>query len=322
MSQHKDKTDAMNAFKKSFHDFRRHIAANCPLAEKLVSFADHDLAGDELRALKEHVDLCPVCLDALQKLQSARTTTQDSESPAPNWPAVEAEMDARVYSYLDTLATSKSPTDTVETGTSLLSRIKTFVGKLRLPPAPAYAGLAMVVLLVSLYGYAFFSRPATFAVAQIQLLPATQLRGVPEQADSFQQGLANFHEEHFQRAIENFTGYLQESPDHYLANFYLGVSYLASAKVKLLGLASKFDSRKVEKGIDYLQRALNLAEGNAFYTEDCLWYLGKAYLMLGRVNQAQQHFQRLLALPQPDLTRKSQTHQILQQMSHFGAVKP
>jgi len=318
MSQHKDNADAMHAYKKQFGDLRKRLAANCPPVEKLMSFADHDLAGDELRALKEHVDLCPVCLEALQQLLSVRNTAQDAEGPTPpNWPAVEAEMDARVYSYLD----AKAPAKAAEAGAGILSRMMTYLNKFLLPPVPVYAGLAMVILLVSLYGYAFFKRPATFEVAQIQLPTNTQLRGISEQIDLFQQGLANFHEEHFQRAIENFTGYLQESPNHYLANFYLGVSYLASAKLRLLGLHYQFESRRVEQGIEYLQTALSLAEGNAFYTEDCLWYLGKAYLMLGRVNQAQQHFQRLLALPQPDLTRKSQASQILQQMSHFGETK-
>ena len=320
MSQHKGNADAMDRYKKSFSDLKSHIAANCPPAEKLVSYVDNELAEDEVRALKEHFDLCPVCLDALQQLQTARNTALGPEHPVPNWPALEAEMDAKVYSHLNALAPSKFGNQAAETGAGILSRIKTYISKLLLPPALAYAGLAMIVLLVSLYGYAFFSRPAYFPLAQIQFYETGVVRGAGIRSKTLKTGWQYFEQNQYTKAISSLKKFLADQPNHYQANFLVGLSYLFEARKQLLGLPYRFDSKMVNQGVGYLEKALSLAEGNAFYQEDCLWYLGKAYLMLGDFDNARQQFQALLNLPQLNLMRKDAARKMVLKLNEFSGI--
>ncbi|NOY77297.1 MAG: zf-HC2 domain-containing protein [Calditrichaeota bacterium] len=318
MSQHKDSADAMDRYKKPFRDLKSHIAANCPPAEKLAAYADNELAADEVRALKEHFDLCPVCLNALEQLQTARNTAPNPEHQVLNRPALEAEMDAKVYSYLNSLAPSKSVNKAAETGAGVLSRIKTYINKFFLPPASVYAGLAMAVLLVSLYAYAFFSRPVYFPLAHIQFSETGVVRGEGIQSESLKTGWRYFEQSRYAKAVFSLKKFLAGQPNHYQANFLVGLSYLFEARKRLLGLPYRFDLKMVNQGIGYLKKALSLTEGNAFYREDCLWYLGKAYLMLGDVDNARQQFQAILNLPQPNLMRKAAAGKMVLKLNEFS----
>lgn len=315
MSVDKDKSDAMGRYKKQFHELKSRLAAQCPSSDKLVSYANDELDESAVQALQNHLDLCPVCLQAVQALQNADAATESST--VPNWPDVEAEMDAKVYAHLETLSTGKTAIDKAKPEMGILSRLKSLLRGLFPPAAPLYAAAAFALLMVSVYGYAFFSRPATFAMAQIQLPPTTQLRGGTEQIGMFQEGMTRFRKQDFQLAIENFTAFLEENPNDYSANFYLGLSYLATAKIRLLGMPYRFDAQKVEKGAEYLRKALDLSAENPFYTEDCLWYLSKARLMLNDVRAARRLLQQLVALPHPGLTRREAAKRVLGTLNHL-----
>lgn len=94
---------------------------------------------------------------------------------------------------------------------------------------------------------------------------------------------------------------------------------MLDARVELLGVPYRFDRKKVRQGIKYLENALSLAGDNAFYQEDCLWYLGKAYLMLGDLEKARQHFEQIVNLPQPNLLRRNDARSMVQKIDELSS---
>jgi len=315
MSDHKDNSDAMDRYTRQLRTLRS--GHTCPSAEKLWAYVSNETTDVEKRTLNEHLDLCPACLDLVQKLQTHLEQEIDATQPVKNWARLEKKMDEHVYAFLETLNPQKSSPHPVSDDLDLWSRITRTIVRLFAPPKLAYAGLAVALLLTSLYGYAFMSRSETFALAHLDHEQPTSLRGAPARDDLFYRGLEQLENGKLESAIRDFTIYRKEHGEHYGVHFYLGLTHLAKAERGLPGLAYDFDAAEVNTGIRSLRAALELAGDNAFYIEDCLWYLGKASLMLEDIGSARRYFDRLLALQYPGLMRQEQTRDVLARLAQL-----
>lgn len=67
--------------------------------------------------------------------------------------------------------------------------------------------------------------------------------------------------------------------------YILGISYLLQAPKSFLWIKEDYDRENVTKGIEHLTKAANLTDVKGF-KENCTWYLGKAYLMVGDKEKA------------------------------------
>ncbi|MFQ5638292.1 MAG: tol-pal system YbgF family protein [bacterium] len=315
MSHYKDNSDSIDRYERRLRKLRS--SQSCPSAEKLGIYVNNKLGDRETKNLNEHFDLCPACLDAVRQLQKNREQELDAAKPPQSWPTLEKKMDEKVYAFLESLQPAQSAPDLALNAAGSLSRVTTFVARLLTPRKFAYAGLAAALIITSLYAFAFLSRAETFQLAQIQLELKSSSRGTSDREDFFNKGLTLFEEGDFEPAIQNFEIYRKEHANHYAVHFYLGVAHLARAERAFLGLPYRFDPGDVSAGIAYLQQAMVLTNNNAFYLEDCLWYLGKAHLMLKDTNAATQYFKQLRFLEVPGLMRKAKARKVLAEIAQF-----
>lgn len=291
----------------------------CPAAELLSRYFNKELPRKEMRAVEDHIGLCPMCLAALERLQKVQETGLEEVALPENWPEIEKSLDKGFYAYLESAPTPpKQRADVSERRSYLELLRKKWQGvseALLTPQKLAYAGALVILVIVGLYSYTYLSRSDYFHLAQIEPERKGVLRTETAAPTTLTEGLRFFGEGKYERANAELRMYLKENPDHYAANYYLGLSYLFAAEVRLPGLSYKFDDFRVDQGITYLERALALSGENQFYQEDCYWYLGKASLMRGDLGKAKEQFGRILKLSQPNLMRKDEARAMLHSLS-------
>jgi tetratricopeptide (TPR) repeat protein len=179
------------------------------------------------------------------------------------------------------------------------------------PRRLVWAGAFVVVVIACLYSYTFLTRPASVQLADIETDKVELLRSTTTISTTLREGLNAFERGNYNQAIKKLNEYVQSNPQYYRANYYLGLSYLMKSKRSLPGLQYGFDEKETESGIRYLKKALQFAEENQFYQEDCYWYLGQAYVMLGELDVAKGLFHNILLLDQQNLTRKDAAREMV-----------
>jgi|GEM_PF-3747806 tetratricopeptide (TPR) repeat protein len=312
----------MEQFGAAFQKIRQNIEAECPEAEDLQLYLAAKLSGKKRRALARHLDLCPVCFEVFQRLKEAEESSHDTEIAAA-WRQAEKDLDARIYPWLQQTATqhpglAKRIWLTVRAAFSFVTQ------PLRWKPPmvrrAAYAGIMLAGLLAIVYGYAFFSRPPYLALARIEPEKLGAIRSAGIETDVLREGLQLLDSGHYSEAIQKLQIYLNTHPDHFQASFSLGIAYLLDARQQLPGLLYGFSSEKVKNGITWLNRAMEQAGENDFYLEDCLWYLGKAYLMLNEPQRARSYFAKILEIRRPNLMRKAAAREMLARLNAMARL--
>ena len=319
--KNKNNSDSMDGFKKIFAEIKTDINSECPDSDSLYRYAQGDLNKKLTAAFAEHLDMCPVCLEVLNILEQAGQISDEEIVRAENWNKIEKELDSKIYSYIPSpksqnihnVRSKKSYSDFLS---KLITRAKEYIPEFPKTPGFVYAGAAVLVCVVSLYSYAFFSRPLYFNLAHMDTVTNEVLRSDVLTSTEFQNGLQFYHQKKYDRAIEQFNLFIIENRDHYQGNYYLGLSYLFSAEKNLIGLAYKFDQENIKSGIEYIKKAQNLALDNLYYQEDCFWFLGKAGLMSGNPDLAKEYFNKIILLEQPNLNRKKMAENMLSKIEN------
>ena len=313
--------DFLKKYGRILQAIKSQIQKECPEADVLIRYFKSELGEQKQAEVAQHLEMCPVCMQALQGLAEVEKAGEEIELPR-KWDEIARKMDARVYAYLESL---KTPVLTREPdkrkGIRILDKLRNFWGSADifvLARRLAYLGLALSLGLGVLYAYALLSRPDDFSLAQIAAESRMVVRGEGIKSEMLQLGMQAFAQGKYENAVEHLGRYLTNHPNHFQANYTMGLAYLLDARVELLGVGYRFDSQKVRRGIEYLEKALSLAGDNAFYREDCLWYLGKASLMLGDRQQAQHYFEQIINLPQPNLLRKEAARKIVRKIPLRG----
>ena len=150
-------------------------------------------------------------------------------------------------------------------------------------------------------------------MAQIQTDEPVTLRTAIHQGD-FAEGLNHYQGGRFKLAREQFMVAIENNPQDYFANYYAALTFLHEAERTLIGVGYEFDPDKVDSGIKYLKNALALAADNEFYQQDCLWFLGKAFLMKGNLEEAQKGFEQILELDVRDSGVRQKVTELLQRL--------
>jgi tetratricopeptide (TPR) repeat protein len=304
--------DFSDKFRQQLKNLRNREIDNCPQAESLSRYFNNDLSNKENKLFEDHLNFCPICSYALEKL---KITGEIEKNGHPKiWNDVEKQLDEKFYSSLDSISFTPSETAVAPQWHKYFEILQEnwnkFLEIFSRPKVLAYAGSFVMLLIISLYSVTYFGRSDIFYLAEIEIEQSFSLRDRTV-SSAFADGLKFFKDGKYKNAIEKFTFSLQDHPTHYSANLYNGLCYLSISKRGLPGLAYKYDTSKVKQALKFLETALLLANENQFYQEDCYWYLGKAYLMIKDIDNAKTQFDKILHIDKMNLMRKQDAREIL-----------
>ncbi len=317
MTAEEDKDPSIERIKQSRNGLRSLIQGQCPEADLLGNFIQKELDGKVRTTIEEHLDVCPMCLLAVQQLIQAEEF-EDAEplAQAVSWQEAEQHMDGKVHAYLQSIQESEAGVASPHRERlNPLQKLISLMNEVLTPSRLAYAGLAASVCIGTIYFYALFSRPDYFELARIQYESIGQTRGQYSQSEELLKGLESLEQGQYENAVRSLSELQKTHPDNYQVNFNLGLAYMLGSEKALLGLPYKFDPEQVRQAVESLTRASGLAEENQFYQEDCFWHLGKAYLMMNETEQAKRQFVKILNLKQPNLMRKAEAKEMLEKIA-------
>ncbi|MBC8182758.1 hypothetical protein H8E88_16780 [candidate division KSB1 bacterium] len=307
------KNDFSDKLKKQLKSIRNNEIDNCPQAEVLYRYFNKELPGKEKKIFEDHLDLCPLCFSTLDSLKTAGKKKMEKTSLNKNWSDIEKELDEKFYSSLDSISISEVETTKAPYWKKyfeiLRGKLFNFSDIFLTPRIIAYAGSVAVLLIISLYSIAYFNRSDFYYLSEIKPEQQAVLRS--GESKFLTNGLELFADGKYKQAIADFDSFVQKNQANYPANYYLGLCYLNISKTGLPGMPYKYDTSMVKNGIKYLEVALTNAGENQFYQEDCYWYLGKAYLMIGEVDKAKMQFNKILNLDKINLMRKEDAREMV-----------
>jgi tetratricopeptide (TPR) repeat protein len=246
------------------------------------------LTAAEIGEIREHLAKCPGCREEVERLRqenrSLRTYLENTDLAGLSLAAGKPEP-----SFLEKIENVlRNVGETIRDKISFSS------------PAfyPIAAGAIAGLLLLFWFGPFFRGDDYQYyrlaSLEQEKFSPVTR-SNVPE---ILSKGLSAFHEQHYQQAIGELERYIAENPGDpnlFSAHYFAGLAYLTESKSDFLGRFEKYDSNRLEKGIQHLQTAEKLTD-NLGLKEDCYWYLGKAYLMQKDGKRATEMFQKVIDL--------------------------
>jgi tetratricopeptide (TPR) repeat protein len=250
----------------------------------------------------------------LEALRRAEESAPEHEKIPLDWPSVEKALDKRVYTSLGQAAVQdgerRSAPDQKTVRHPAGRTRRTFWADIFKPRHLVYAGALAVTGVLILYSYVYLARGPYFSMARTTPERLGRLRSEVTLSD-FTEGLNRYEQGKYNQAVVLLDRAVRTHPADYVARYYLGLSRLAAAEKRLPGLPYRFDATEVEKGIFNLQKALLLARDNAYYQEDCLWYLGKAFLMRGDKGRARDEFNAILRLQTSPLSRREEAEKMI-----------
>ena len=315
MQINQEEKEFLKKYGKHLSELKNQDSESCPASERLYSYFNKELAEREAEAVEDHTNMCPMCLAAYERLLAAEESSVEKTVLPENWEKIEEALDKKFYTSLETVSppSRKKVEYAAKKNISKLLREKwqELIKTVFKPKRLIWVGGLVVIVIAFLYTYAFLSRPSYFNMARIEPDKVGVLRRADPTSTIFTAGLNAFEEKNYGKAIALFDTFRKTHHHHYHTNYYLGLSYLFEARVRLPGFPYSFDTKDTEKGITYLKKALQLADENQFYQEDCYWYLGKAYVMLGEFEVAKGLFNNILRLSQPNLMRKGETGEMV-----------
>jgi tetratricopeptide (TPR) repeat protein len=275
----------------------------CPPPDLLTRFHGGELSGRARRGVEDHVAFCPLCLRALEALQTAEEPGAENAFSPRKWGLIEKALNQKFHERMRETAAvppdrRTAPDETAPfraTVKDRMERLKDFFSAGRV----AFAAAFVVLLIAGLYAYAYFGRDRMFTLARVEPEKTLLLRSGPARS-AFDKGLELYGRGKYGRAVVQFETCVKSDPDQYAPHYYLALSRLAGAEVRMMGLGYRFDGLEVGKAIGDLQKALILAGDNDFYRADCHWHLGKAFLMRGEAEKAKEHFSGILRLSRHD----------------------
>ncbi len=292
----------------------------CPAPELLAGYHSRKLSGKWKRQIEDHTALCPLCVRALEAMQAAEEAGTAQDGIPENWQAMENALDKRFHERLKVVSAGwTDPAGRKTTPRAERNILQSVADAVFSTKKLVFAGALASVAIAGLYSYAFFSRVDTFSLSRIQPEKITRLRaGTPD--TGFGEGLRQYGMGEYGSAIHSLEDFIKENQDHYEAHYYLGISRLADAEVRLLGLPYRFDRSQVEKAVFDLEKALSLGRDNSYYTADCCWYLGKARLMLNEPAAAGEWFDRIMQLGAPYPERKEDARRMIARLDRAASA--
>ncbi len=315
-AEKKKKQDSLEKFHPQWSDLKNRDQSACPPADKLRRFYTKTLPRRERLALEDHLNSCPFCLAALERLALQEKAEAEEATLQREWTEIEKKLDDTFYASLESL-----PTPAVQTkgrDEKKARRLNRNFRKFTDFALPARilglaAGLA-VVCWIGLFAFVHLNRSPYFYLAEIKLPKVAVLRSSPPTASLLTEGLNLLAQKRPRRALEKLSPYLANHPNSYAANFYAGLSHLLASPKKLFGMPLGYKKSEVESGLVYLKRALALSRENRYYQEDCRWFLGKGYLMVGKKKQALKQFEAVAGANASNPLREKEAKELVRKL--------
>lgn len=153
---------------------------------------------------------------------------------------------------------------------------------------------SVVFIYLGLFVYSNFTTPDYLKTPFAQDRDFYNTRG--RTTELFQRGLDAIDKKDFETAIKFLNEDLNENPNQesiFYTHFVLGLTYINIAERDFLGLFKSFNNDDVAKGIEHLQKSIELNQNERFKNLklDAHYFLGKAYLLLNDKISAKKHFQ-------------------------------
>jgi tetratricopeptide (TPR) repeat protein len=292
----------------------------CPPPELLTRFHGGELTGRARRKIEDHVVYCPVCLTVLEALRNAEEPGAEKALSPRKWRMIEKSLDQKFRDRMREmtavpLARRTSREKAAPAGAAVktrMARLKDFLSTGKL----VYAGAFGVVLIAGLYAYAYLDRDRFFTLARVEPEKTLRLRSGPDNS-ALGKGLDLYGRGKYGRAIVQFETCLKANPDQYTPLYYLALSRLGKAEVRMMGLGYRFDGLEAGKAIAELQKALLQAGDNNYFRADCHWHLGKAFLMQGEVKKAGEHFSGVLRLRWDNIPHRDEAEKMLSRLQEM-----
>lgn len=236
------------------------------------------LSNDEKVRLEAHLFDCPDCLEDLYQftpiinlLEAMPDRFLPALQPRPSASERLRHAGARVFAtikryWLVTFTAAPKP---------IWERI----------PFRLLAPVMAAVLIITLIWLIPEKSAVDFAIIEKAPYRPLQLRGVEQNVKHrqlFDEGMAFYQADNYAAAIEKLSAYINQAPNDPWGFYYLGISVL------LTGSASQ--------AVSYLVMATTIAQqqGEQSLHEQCLWYLGNAYLKLDQKEAARIAFQQII----------------------------
>jgi tetratricopeptide (TPR) repeat protein len=320
---HDEGNNSFKEFKSYFEQLKNKNIDICPPADLLSFYYQKKLNKKQMRELEEHINICPLCLTALESLIKSELEKKEEVLMPEKWSESEQVINNEFYSHLESIPASRKQVEKVpvykEIFTKLKNILQTFHESFLYRPKLAYAGTFTILIIVGFYSYAYFSRPAYFYLAQIETESQTVLRSENRISSDLAEGLKFFDQGDYKSAITKLKLFLNDNRSNFAANYYLGLSYLFNARQDFLILPINYDVLQVVRARRYLNIALKISQDNQFYQENCYWYLGKAYLMSGEAMKAEVQFKNIVELDHPNLMRKVDAREMIMKIKQIKA---
>ncbi|MBN2103153.1 zf-HC2 domain-containing protein [bacterium] len=292
----------------------------CLSSDLLQRYARRRLSKKDRIRMEDHLDVCPACLAAYEQLiilgkgQNEPDCTSDKVTAEPH-------TDQKVYDFLSVYQSEFTDTGNETDHSPADKRLSRSAGwileGLFKPRRIIIAGLVSLVVLCMTYGVALIRRPAYYYLAELDPYTAFTMRSSIRPSTGFLEGLDLLTHQQYKQAIVKFEQHLAVYPDHFQAQYFVGLSHLLDATVRWLGMGYAFDHEKADSAVSALEKALMLCQENRYYVEDCRWYLGKAYLMKGDFGKAYEQFRRIAETDQPGLVRRKDAAVMMQNLEEI-----
>lgn len=267
----------------------------CPEESELISYHLRELSEEEAENIREHLALCPRCVDKLKKIILFFNAVDEA-------PVSQKTPDEKRWEKLME-ALGRRPS-------------KNWVGW-----SLAIAASVLIVVLGGGYGLAILERPDYWTNPQYQNLVdmRSDLRVVrsyvtrsPENLKG--EAIRDLADSSFSSARSKLLKYVEANPTDEEGHRLLAFAYLLTAKRTFL-IDYGFDKDHVNQAIEHLQQAEELARDNPFAHEEISWLLGRAYAMLGNFEMVAKQHQAILSMTDPNLIKKAEARQALDDLA-------
>jgi tetratricopeptide (TPR) repeat protein len=282
---------------KAQHPFDEEVLLRFSIHRESHGEPDYDgttFSSSELDSIQSHIEDCPECA---QKVQNFTKEYRDLETYFEHTDLPDLTLGEVTPAVADTQEKRQLFGNIIESVQSLADQIKERFW-IPIPGQLQLATIAVAAVLVILWFGPFYriDNPYLPLASFENESPSFVTRG--EGPNLFTGGFIAFHEGNYEQAIIMLEEAIAANPENnsvFFAHYLTGLSYLFSAKKEVLGRFERLDRRMVQKGIGSLQAAYEGTD-DLRTREDCLWYTGKAFLMLDEPEQAKTTFTEVVDL--------------------------
>jgi tetratricopeptide (TPR) repeat protein len=231
-----------------------------PDMKKLVNLYQFDLlpAEDKIK-VEAHLLECESCFQELYRLSPALEVLE--KAPDRFLDAVQSgePFIARLARFFNT------------------TLIQAVINWWQKPAARILIPAAITALLLIIFTLPTSRNYSDLAVLEKAPYQALKFKGDVEFTEAqqlFTQAMTLYNDDDYDQAIQKLSLYVQQEPENIYGHFYLAVCFLLR--------------ENHESGIRHLEKALSLSRqaDNQVFMEKCYWYLGNAYLVLEKEEEA------------------------------------